>query len=269
MTPSTKLSDAIAAPLAALIAIVSAVGILHPAIYDAETEAWAAQAIGQDWGDAVLAVPWLVLAGRAARRGSRRGRLLLVGGYAFAAYTFVIYGFGVHFNAMFLVYCATLGLSVLGLVAGLAALVGGARPGWVDAAAPVRLAAGWLIAPAVAFALLWLGDVAPAIARGDVPASIAGTGLLTNPVHVLDLSIVLPAMFAGGVLLARRRPLGLVAGPVLLGFSSLMAASIAVMLVVSVALGVGGSLVVAGALAGLAVGTGAVLVALLRHVADR
>jgi len=37
-------------------------------------------------------------------------------------------------------------------------------------------------------------------------------GLLNNPIHVLDLGLVLPAAVLTGVLLARRRPWGFVLG---------------------------------------------------------
>ena len=44
-------------------------------------------------------------------------------------------------------------------------------------------------------------------------------GLFTNPVHVLDLSILLPALALSGVLLLRRRAAGFLLAPLLLGFA--------------------------------------------------
>jgi hypothetical protein len=52
----------------------------------------------------------------------------------------------------------------------------------------------------------------PALLAGQVPSDIAEAGLLTNPIHVLDLALVLPAAILTGVLLARRRPWGYVLG---------------------------------------------------------
>jgi hypothetical protein len=40
------------------------------------------------------------------------------------------------------------------------------------------------------------------------PESVAGAGLFTNPVHVIDRAIVLPAHVIAGVALLRRRPAG-------------------------------------------------------------
>src|SRR5690349_5713700 len=106
-------------PLAMLVAFVSLVGILHPSIYARETPNWAAQALGQDWVDLLFAVPWLAVSGLYAARGSRRALFLLAGAMLYTFYEFAIYAFAVHFNVMFLAYCATLGVTFYAL-AGLA-----------------------------------------------------------------------------------------------------------------------------------------------------
>jgi hypothetical protein len=59
----------------------------------------------------------------------------------------------------------------------------------------------------VLFAALWLKEVLPAVLRGSTPGSIGEAGLLVNPVHVLDLSLLLPAMLIAGITLWRRQPL--------------------------------------------------------------
>jgi hypothetical protein len=61
-------------------------------------------------------------------------------------------------------------------------------------------------------ALLWLGQDIPALLTGGVPGDVTEAGLLTNPIHVLDLALVLPAAVLTGVLLARRRPWGYMLG---------------------------------------------------------
>ncbi|NVB81168.1 MAG: hypothetical protein HOV81_22420, partial [Kofleriaceae bacterium] len=92
-------------------------------------------------------------------------------------------------------------------------------------------AAAFLVAVGVAFALLWLAEDIPAVLTGPSPA-LAETGLFTNPVHVIDLSFVLPAFLVAAVQLWRRRSDGFLYAPVLLAFGAVMAASIAGMMVV-------------------------------------
>lgn len=265
---TTHLVEWAAFPLAALVAVASLGGILSPAIYAAETANWRAQALGQDWIDLVLAVPWLIVAGVAARHGARRARLVLGGAYAFTAYTFAIYAFAVRFNALFLVYCAALGVSVFALAALLGALLREDAARWYDDAAPRRLAGALLIGPAIAFALLWLAAVVPALLRGGRPDGLDATGLLTNPVHVIDLSLALPAMLLAGLGMWRGRPFGLAVAPVLLGFSVLMAASVGGLIVAMYWLGEADSPAVAGVMAALSLGGAAALIALLRHTRD-
>ncbi|NVB79875.1 MAG: hypothetical protein HOV81_15875, partial [Kofleriaceae bacterium] len=178
-----------AIPVALLLAVVSLGGLLVPAMYARETPAWVAQAVGQDWFDLLVVVPWLVICGIASRRGSYRWGVLLAGTYAYTVYEALIYAFAIHFNALFLVYCATLGVAAFGLIAQLRVL--GQRSVSISRR-PARAAAAFLVAVGVAFALLWLAEDIPAVLKGPSPA-LAETGLLTNPVHVIDLSFVLPA----------------------------------------------------------------------------
>jgi hypothetical protein len=253
-------------PLAVVVAAASLGGLLLPASYAREIPSWAAQGIGQDWFDLVVLAPLLTVAGVLAARGSRRARLVLGGAYLYTAYTFVIYAFCVHFNAMFLLYCAGLGLSLYSL----ASLAGGLAVGGVDAwyapVTPVKLAGVLQIASAAVFALLWLSDIVPALVSGKPPTSLGEGGFFTNPVQVLDLSLVLPALVVGGVTLLRRRPLGFWLAPVLLAFAALMSLTIGFMVLVMRSRGVPSELVVPIAFGGIAVIDAVALVGLLRRV---
>lgn len=213
--------------VAVLVTIASFAGISDPATYARETASWRAQGIGQDWIDLLIAAPWLVASAIATLRGSRRASLMLGGGLAYTAYSFVVYAFDVHFNQLFLVYCAILGLSVYGLVALAIALAGQDVRGWFTDRAPRQVASVMMMATAGVFALLWLADDAPAVIRGEPPANLAEVGLPTNAIHVLDLSLVLPALFASGVLLWRQRGAGYVLATIAMGFCVLMDLNIA------------------------------------------
>jgi hypothetical protein len=256
-------------PLAALLGAISLAGLTFPSLYARESASWTAQALGQDWVDLLLAVPWLVIAGLGARRGSRRALLLLGGGLAYTVYELVIYAFAVRFNALFLVYCATLGLALFSLCALGAGLLREDPKSWYGPHVPARAAGGFLITVAVVFALLWLAEVVPALARGSVPPSVAEAGVATNPVHVLDLAFVLPAHVLIGVWLLRGRSLAYALAPILLGFDALMAASIAGMMVVMGLRGLAVSPAVAAALAAVAAASAILLARVLRRLGTR
>lgn len=213
---------------ATLVAIAALGGILAPATYARETPIWRTEGIGQDWASLVVDVPWLVGAASCVLRGSRRGRLLLASALVYTAYTYAVYALDVHFNALFLIYCGALGTSAYALVAIALELRDAATR--FDARAPRRFAGGLAMACALGFALLWLAQIVPALRHGVAPADVDAAGLMTNPVHVLDLALVLPAMFAGGWLLWTGRALGYAVVPVLLGFLILMSVALAAMM---------------------------------------
>lgn len=261
-------SATLAFPLAALVALSSLGGILLPSTYARETASWAAQGIGQDWVDLLLVAPFLILAGVAVRRGSRVFTLLYGGALIYVLYSFVLYAFDMHFNRLFFVYCGTLGLAFFALAGLAAGLLRADVAAWFDERAPARLVGVYLVVTALLFALLWLAEDVPAVLRGTPPPSLAEVGLMSNPVHVIDLSIVLPAMFIGGVALLRRSnsPLGWVLAPCMTTFSVFMTAAIGGMMIAMRARGVASDLTLAAIFIAVTLVSLGIAIALLRHV---
>ncbi len=231
------------------MAAASLAGICVRSTYARETAGWAAQGIGQDWFDLMFAVPWFAVTAALSLRGSERALLLLAGGVAYAFYELVIYAFAIHFNAMFLVYCAALGFSFFSL----------SGIGWLIARKPTSIpsppdrdrevAGALLLSIATLFSMAWLGDIIPALTKGVVPPAIVDAGLPTNPVYVMDLSVVLPVHFIAGLALLRRKGFGFVLAPVVLAFDVMMALSLAVMMLVMRLRGAEASVPLAGGMA--------------------
>ena len=96
--------------MAVLATLASVLGLVDPDFYAEETENWATQAQGQDIGN-LLAVATLLLSGRCWSQGSRGAGVVWVGTLLYLVYAYVVYAMAVHFNALFLVYVAVLGLS--------------------------------------------------------------------------------------------------------------------------------------------------------------
>lgn len=238
-------------PIAVLGAAGSLAGILVDRIYADETDNWAAQAVGQDVANLVVFAAMLVL-GYAAAHGSLRAHLAWLGTVTYSAYTYAIYAFGIHFGPLFLLYVAVFGMSVWALVGGLANL----EPRHVRAAyartSGARFAAVFLIVVSGAFALLWLAQDLPAVISGDPSQELVDTGLLTNPVHVLDLGLFLPAAMTTGVLLLRGDAWGHVLAPAVLSTMMWIGLGIVSVTIVSAARDLDGSLVVAAVIGALA-----------------
>ncbi len=261
-----RLPSLLSFPLAVLLAIAAAGAIFVPAVYAREAPVWAAQGAGQDVVDLVFVAPLLVVTALLTLRGIRVAALLLAGALAYTLYSLALYAFFVHFGPLFLVYAWSLGLAFYALVTLAFALARDDVRAWFGPRAPVALAAVFLLLPGVLFYALWLSEVVPALASGTVPKSTLEAGLITNPVHVLDLGIVLPAFIAAGIAIARRRPLGYWLGPMMLGFAVVMDLALAGMTLSMDARHVGSGGPPLPLFAGMTLVTAAVLAMLLRHV---
>lgn len=210
-------------PISALVTVASVLGLVDPDIYVEETKNWATQAKGQDIGN-LLAVATLLFSGFGYYKGSHRAALVWLGTLLYLVYAYIVYSMAVHFNALFLVYVAILGLSsyaVMFTANGLRA----EKEGSPDPAS--RKVAGFTsVAIGVLFGLLWLSELIPATLSGEMPQSVMDAGLWVNPIHVIDLAILLPAFIIAGYLTLNGKGAGqFFVGP-LLTFSVLMGASI-------------------------------------------
>ena len=256
-------------PIAVLVAVAAGVAIASPAIYARETASWAAQGTGQDWINLLVCAPALLAAGARALGGSRRARIVVGGLLVYTAYSFVIYAFAMHFTPLFLVYCGLLGGSAFALGDLVAALRPDDPGAWYRPHAPIRTAGGTLIGVAVIFGALWLREIVPALVAGRDPPGLAEVGLVANPVHILDLSLVLPALAAAGIALLRHRPAGMLFAPILLTFGVVMAIAIGGMVAMMRIRGVALDATPAAAMAIVAVWCLGVLIALLRQMRGR
>jgi hypothetical protein len=209
-------------PLAATLAICAAGGIALPAVYAREHPYWAAQGLGQDWVDLLFAAPLLAVAAYFTLRRSRAFTLVLAGALAYTLYSLVLYAFFMHFGPLFLAYSWGLGLAFYAFIILVSDLRGDAVREWFAADAPSTFPGVVSVALGCAFYALWLAEVLPALASGAMLQSATSSGLITNPVQVLDLGVVLPAFIVGGLSLVRRKPLGYWLAPMVLGLGIVM-----------------------------------------------
>ncbi len=215
--PWRRLSVAAAViAMAGNVAALAAVGRVYGSSYPSLTE----QAVAQDVTNLALVSPMLIAFAVWTAYGSVRAYLGWLGALMFTVYNYVIYSVAVHFGPLFPLWVAVLGLSTYALLGSLMTV----RPAAVQAnlrdGGP-RFPGWFLIVAAALFALLWLSDIIRALMAGGVPTAVADLGVPTNPVHVLDLAIFLPAAAVAGALMLRRAPLGSVLAPPLLMFLGL------------------------------------------------
>ncbi len=216
---------------ALLVLLASASGILLKNIYARETPSWAAQGVSQDIVN-LVAVVVLCIAAYFVNKGSVKAFLIWSGVLLYLIYAYVIYAFDVHLNSLFLVYVAILGVSFYALVGSVIHMHLDSLHASFSATTKARLVGVFFLVLGIIFYLLWLREDIPAFVTGTIPLSITQANLPTNPVHILDLGLYLPAMLMTALLLWRRKFLGyLLAGPLLV-FSVLMGTAIFVIFLV-------------------------------------
>ena len=203
-------------PIAILVGITAWVGIFQDDFYR-DAQSMIDQAKGQDPVNLLLIVPLLLISAYFSRKNSISARALWAGTLVYIAYTYVVFCFSVHFNPLFLAYIAILSLSSLALLGGMLSMdLEQVRESFHN-----RRYWGigvFLLVTAAMFYFLWLGEIIPALRSGSVPAGVEQNGLLTSPVHVLDLGFLLPSLVYAAIALWRRSPFGYLLTGVLLTF---------------------------------------------------
>lgn len=238
--------------LAMLIVCISLVGIYSPDFYANETLNWQVQSLGQDIIDLVLIAPVLVVTTLLTLKNRAIGFPIWAGIMLYLAYTFAIYSFDVHFNQLFVFYCLILGVSFYAFIYFGYTQLQQKHARFIESIIAKRVIGIYFIGIAVLFYFLWLSEIVPAIQNNTAPKNLINAGLPTNPVHVIDLAIVLPGIFMTGVLLLRNKKLGLVFTPVILVFFILMDITIGALSAMMMQKGLEGSLVLTGVMSVLA-----------------
>ncbi len=167
--------------------------------------------LGHDAFNLLVVAPILLSAVYLARRGNPVALLLWPGALYYTLYTYAIYLIGAPFSGLFLFYALLVALSAFTSIGIVAAIDGGAVRERLEPSVRARLVGGLLVALAlVTIAQDTSGAIGTALGAG------APADPLARPVWAVDLSVEVPAVLIGGVLLWRRTALGYVAGAGLL-----------------------------------------------------
>jgi hypothetical protein len=162
---------------------------------------------GNDWVTLVVAAPLLLIGLRRTAVGSVQGLLLWLGLIGFALYNYAFYLFGAALNAFLPVYVVAVVLAATVLILALSQIDASQFAHSVRPTAPVRLLGGSLVFIAVGLASAWIAMWAAYVFAGR-PTPVEPEAF--KLVAALDLSLMVPTLGIGGVLLWRRRPWGLV-----------------------------------------------------------
>jgi hypothetical protein len=201
-----RIGRRLSAVLLVVMASQASMGLVFPALYrDVEwiRAAW----YGNDWVTLAIAVPLFVIGLVRATGGSVRGLLLWLGLIGYAVYNYAFYLFGAALNAFFPLYVAALVLAVVVLIIVLSSTDVSRAAESLRPTTPIRLIGGSLIFIGTGLASVWIAMWAAYVFAGR-PTPVEPEAF--KLVAALDLSLMVPALIAGGVLIWRRMPWGLV-----------------------------------------------------------
>jgi hypothetical protein len=210
------------------VSCAAGAGIFVRPVYARESLLWGAQGMGQDVVTLAVVMPAMIISFLLAKRGNRAALFIWLGSVVYLAYSYIVYCYAAHFNMLFLLYCACLGLSVYTLIA--AASIMRDVNTWFEEKINTASVI-YLLAVSLLFYALWLAEIIPALLNGTVPKSVTDAGLLVNPVHVNDLALLLPAFIVSSVLLLKKRPAGYLFFPAMMVFGLFMDLAIIGMMV--------------------------------------
>jgi hypothetical protein len=202
--------------IVALLAFAaSAGGLFWEGLYRDNTLVTAAFR-GNDLITLVVAVPGLLIALLTARRGSARAWLIGMGLMAYMLYNYVFYLYGAAFNRFFLLYVALVALSLAALIASVSTLDVHRISQAFHPRTPVRGISGYMLVFGLLLGGMWIAMSLSFVVTGQVPTPITQTGHPTGVVFATDLSLLVPGLLAGGLLLWRRQPWGFVLSAIML-----------------------------------------------------
>ena len=192
--------------LAALMATQAVLGLLASGAY--RDVVWIkATWFGNDLVTLLIAIPLLLGAMRFASQGSTRARLVWLGVLGYAVYNYTYYVLGAALNVFFAVYVLAFVVSLASLILGLVGTDAASAATAFSGRTPARALGGYYVFVATGLSAVWLGTWA-AYAFAGRPTPVATEAF--HLVAALDMTLMVPALVTGGVLLWRRRPWGYV-----------------------------------------------------------
>ena len=158
-------------------------------------------------------VPALLVAIFLYRRGSLRGGLFITSMLAYFLYNSASLGFGAAYNELLLVYIACFSASLFAFILACTSIDLDMLTERTSSKFPRRGVATFLFFAGSSL-LVWIMDILAALAQGTFPVNLGP--YTTEATYVIDLGLILPTAYLAGILVLRRKPLGMLLASILI-----------------------------------------------------
>ena len=182
-------------------------------LYYYDTVSSAAQMQGNDLITLSVGLPLLIISTFLAFRGSLRGKLLLTGTLGFFLYTYMSMATLASYNAFFLIYVAIFTLSFYAFILCMMSFDLKTLPQSFSETLPHGWIATLMFLVSAFLLMAWIGRIVPPLLQGGTPLLENTTTLV---IQFMDLGLIVPLAFLGGVLLLRRDAWGYLLSSVML-----------------------------------------------------
>ena len=193
--------------IAVLAGVASLGGLIIPNLYRDNAfykAAWQANDL-----ITMLLAPAVLVSYHYYRRGNARAQLVWLGLLLYMFYNYAFYLFGAAFNWFFLIYAAVFTLSLYALVLGLGQVNSTTVPNLHLSSLNRKLITAFLIFVAIPLASVELAHCWRFIFSGTPPE-------IPALIMALDLTLVVPNTILAALLLARKRPWGIILSAMML-----------------------------------------------------
>lgn len=208
-------------PIALLLAVASLGGIFIEGLYR-DNPYFIAQGKGQDLVSLTIVLPTVITAAVLAKKGLIKAKMIWIGALVYLVYTYAIASFSVKFNPLSPIYIALLGLSLYGMITGLAEINESQANDGSSNHIQRKFISIYMLSLSFLFYFLWLKESIPAAIAGIVPQSVLENGTPTNAVYVLDMAWILPAFAITGISVWRRMLCGYLLTGIMLSYINLL-----------------------------------------------
>lgn len=205
------------------------IAIYGKGIYQLDSVSGAVQAIAQDLVTLILGVPLLLLSLFYSRKGSIRGRFLLIGTLGYFLYTYTSYSFLLTYNSLFLIYVTLMSASFFAFALTFISIDIKNISAYFNKKAPFNMIGITLILMGLLLLIMWVGRIIPSIINGTTPVGLENYTTLV--IQALDLGFIVPLSIVTGILLIRKKTIGYLLGSILIIKFFTLSTSITVMAV--------------------------------------
>lgn len=152
-------------------------------------------------------------------RNSLKLRLLYLGLLSYLLYYSASLAFGASYNNFFVIYILLFSTSLYGFIIGIIDIDTKIIEDKIMPGLPHRAVAIFMFFAGLSV-FVWLIEILGSIVNGNPPVSLGIN--TTEPTFVLDLGIIAPSAFIGGVSILKRKPFGYIVASILLTLNALI-----------------------------------------------